>query len=231
MPPRHQPTSCTGRPPASSDDGAHGLRDHVLDPVLEPERAVAEADPAVVDEVGLVARAASRCSASEQPRRRSKHSAGAASGGTSSTGARAARRRAAPQRQVAVHARAAAPRRSAPTASGAGRRARRGRSRRRGSPPRRDGDGEGMGSRSTAMHDDATRVPQGRPRSMSSRPATTTSARELPAGPVGPAAARPGPRAGAHRAGRRRARSRRRPRAWAAEKRARYAVTRRTSWR
>ena len=56
----------------------------------------------VVDEVRRAARARAGARPREQPRRRSKHSAGAASGGTSSTG-RGVTRRAPRRRQVAVH--------------------------------------------------------------------------------------------------------------------------------
>ena len=55
IPPRHQPTSCTGRPPASSLTRADRVGDDVLDPVLEAELLVGEGDVAVLDEVGRVA--------------------------------------------------------------------------------------------------------------------------------------------------------------------------------
>ena len=103
MPPRHQPTSCTGRPPASSRRRAHGLRDHVLDPVLEPERAVAEPHPAVVDEVGLAPapeqvlgqRAAAAQVEAQRRGGERRHQQHRQRGGPAP---------AAPQRQVAVHA-------------------------------------------------------------------------------------------------------------------------------
>ena len=53
--PAEAPADELHRPPAGVvGDGPHRAREHVLDPVLQPERAVAEADGAVVDEVGLV---------------------------------------------------------------------------------------------------------------------------------------------------------------------------------
>ena len=66
---------------------ADRVRDHVLDPVLEAEVAVAELDRRRTRAGTCGDRPTTRCSASEQPRRRSKQIAGAASGGTSSTGA------------------------------------------------------------------------------------------------------------------------------------------------
>ena len=55
IPPRHQPTSWTGRPPASSLTRADRAGQDVADPVLEPEVLVGERDVAVLDEVGRVA--------------------------------------------------------------------------------------------------------------------------------------------------------------------------------
>ena len=46
-----------GAPARVVRHGPHGARDHVVEPVLEPERAVAEAHGPVVDEVGRVAAA------------------------------------------------------------------------------------------------------------------------------------------------------------------------------
>ena len=56
IPPRHQPTSCTGAAAGVLARGADRLRHDVLDPVLEAERAVGVLDLAVVDEVGRAAR-------------------------------------------------------------------------------------------------------------------------------------------------------------------------------
>ncbi len=157
---------------------------------------------------------ASRCSASEQPRRRSKQSAGAASGGTSRTGPPRGAAPAARERQVAVHAALRAlvdqrrrhrPPVGQPAAEGdveeVGRRR----------PPRRTATGWGArarrcmmtrpGYRLEAPDDDHRRRLRGPP---------------PPARPVGPAQAGPGPLAGAHRA-RRGADVRPAGRAWAAE--------------
>ena len=85
IPPRHQPTSCTGRPPASSLTRRIAVGHDVVDPVLEPEVAVGERDGAVLDEVGRVPEAqqvlGQRAAAAQV-----EADAGAASGGTSSTG-------------------------------------------------------------------------------------------------------------------------------------------------
>ncbi len=54
IPPSDQPTRWTGSSPASCGDLAHGRRDDLVDPVLEPEVLVGEGDLAVVDQVGRV---------------------------------------------------------------------------------------------------------------------------------------------------------------------------------
>ena len=135
MPPRHQPTSCTGRPPASSRGGADRVRDDVLDPVLEPEPAVGVLDLPVVDEVGRAAavqqvlgdRAAApqvEADRGRGQRRDEQHRRRACAGAAPEPGGSGGRC-------------AAAPRRSPSRASAAGRRARRRACRRRGSPPPR----------------------------------------------------------------------------------------------
>ena len=79
IPPRHQPTTWTCSPPQSSETPLWPLGS-LVHPVLEAQVAVVERDRAVIHQVGRIA-AGDQCSASEQPLRRSKQLAGAASGG------------------------------------------------------------------------------------------------------------------------------------------------------
>ena len=85
IPPRHQPTSWTGRPPASSLTVRIALgstsRTQYSSPRSRSENAI---EPYSTRYVGWPI--AMKCSAIEQPRRRSKLIVGAASGGMNSTG-------------------------------------------------------------------------------------------------------------------------------------------------
>ena len=100
IPPRHQPTTCTRRPPVSSLDRSDRVGQDVLDPVLEPEVAVGERDLPVLHagRSGGRARACARPSSSRGAGR-SRSSARPAAAPAAPAGARRGGRR---RRQVAV---------------------------------------------------------------------------------------------------------------------------------
>src|SRR3954462_181420 len=90
MPPRHQPTTWTGAPPLSSETRRIAVGSTSSIQCSSPSsRSENPISPYSTRYVGWPSW--SMCSASEQPRRRSKHSVGAASGGASHTGGPRAR--------------------------------------------------------------------------------------------------------------------------------------------